>query len=39
MKDTGFTVSEENQNRVMLSYEFDPLKMKLTELISDPQKI
>ena len=39
MKDTGFTVSEENQNRVMTSYEFDPLKMKLTELISDPQKI
>ena len=23
----------------MVSYEFDPLKMKLTELISDPQKI
>ncbi len=39
MKDTGFTVSEGNQNRVMVSYEFDPLKMKLTELISDPQKI
>ncbi len=39
MKDTGFTVTEENQNRVMLSYEFDPLKKKLTELISDPQKI
>ena len=39
MKDTGFTVSQENQNRVMTSYEFDPLKMKLTELISDPQKI
>jgi len=39
MKDTGFTVSEENQHRVMVSYEFDPLKMKLTELISDPQKI
>jgi len=39
MKDTGFTISEEKQNRVMTSYEFDPLKMKLTELISDPQKI
>ena len=39
MKDTGFTVSEENQHRVMVSYEFDLLKMKLTELISDPQKI
>ena len=39
MKDTGFTVSEENQHRVMVSYEFDPLKMKLTKLISDPQKI
>ena len=39
MKDTGFTVSEENQNRVMVSYEFDPLKTKLTELISEPQKI
>jgi CubicO group peptidase (beta-lactamase class C family) len=39
MKDTGFTVSEENKNRVMVSYEFDPLKRKLTELISDPQKI
>ena len=39
MKDTGFTVSEENQHRVMVSYEFDPLKMKLTKLISDQQKI
>mgnify|MGYP003950895879 CR=1 FL=1 len=39
MKDTGFTVSQENQNRVMTSYEFDPLKMKLSELISDSQKI
>jgi CubicO group peptidase (beta-lactamase class C family) len=39
MKDTGFLVAEENQNRVMLTYEFDPLKKKLTELISDPQKI
>jgi len=39
MKDTGFTVSEENKNRVMVSYEFDTLKTKLTELISEPQKI
>jgi CubicO group peptidase (beta-lactamase class C family) len=39
MTDTGFSVSLENQNRVMQSYEFDPLKMKLTKLISDPQKI
>ena len=39
MKDTAFTVSKNNQHRVMVSYEFDPLKMKLTELISDPQKI
>ena len=39
MKDTGFTVSQENQNRVMQSYEFDPLKMKLSKLIYDPQKI
>ena len=39
MKDTGFSVSKENQKRVMVSYEFDPLKKKLSELISDPQKI
>ena len=39
MNDTGFTVSKENQKRVMVSYEFDQSKMKLTELISDPQKI
>ena len=39
MQDTGFSVSEKNQYRVMQSYEFDPLKMKLSELISDPQKI
>ncbi len=39
MKDTGFAISQENQNRVMTSYEFDPHKKKLTELISDPQKI
>ena len=38
MKDTGFTVSEENQNRVMVSYEFDPLKTKLTELILNHRK-
>ena len=39
MQDTGFSVSEQNQYRVMQSYEFNPLKMKLSELISDPQKI
>tara|TARA_B100001250_G_scaffold408036_1_gene429760 strand:+ start:597 stop:1796 length:1200 start_codon:yes stop_codon:yes gene_type:complete len=39
MNDTAFTVSKKNQNRVMVSYEFDPTKMKLSELISDPQKI
>ena len=39
MKDTGFTVSKENQKNLMVSYEYDPLKMKLTKLISDPQKI
>ena len=39
MKDTGFTVSHDDQYRVMASYEFDPVKMKLSELISDPQKI
>ena len=39
MKDTGFTVSENNQHRVMVSYEYDPAKMKLNELISEPQKI
>ena len=39
MKDTGFTVSKKNQKNLMVSYEFDPLKMKLTKLISDPQKI
>ena len=39
MKDTSFTVSSNNHNRVMTSYEFDPVKMKLSELISDPQKI
>jgi len=39
MNDTDFIVSKENQNRVMISYEYDPVKMKLSELISDPQKI
>ena len=39
MKDTGFTVSQDNQNRVMASYEYNPLKKKLSKLISDPQKI
>lgn len=39
MEDTSFTVSKNNHNRVMTSYEFDPVKMKLRELISDPQKI
>ena len=39
MKDTGFTVSKAHQNRVMVSYEYDPVKMKLSELIPDSQKI
>ncbi len=39
MQDTGFTVSNSNQYRVMTSYEFDQVKMKLSELIPDPQKI
>ena len=39
MNDTAFTVSSENQHKVMASYEYDPLKNKLSELISDPQKI
>lgn len=39
MRDTSFIVSQNNQYRVMVSYEFDPVKMKLSELISDPQKI
>ena len=39
MNDTDFIVSKENQNRVMISYEYDSVKMKLSELISDPQKI
>ena len=39
MNDTAFTVSLENQHKVMASYEYDPIKNKLSELISDPQKI
>ena len=39
MNDTAFTVSSENQHKVMASYEYDPLKNKLSELVSDPQKI
>ena len=39
MHDTAFTVSSENQHKVMASYEYDPVKNKLSELISDPQKI
>ena len=39
MNDTGFTVSKKDQNRIMLSYEYDLNKKKLSELISDPQKI
>ena len=39
MNDTAFTVSLENQPKVMSSYEYDPIKNKLSELISDPQKI
>tara|TARA_Y100001970_G_scaffold107384_1_gene134296 strand:+ start:1654 stop:2853 length:1200 start_codon:yes stop_codon:yes gene_type:complete len=39
MKDTAFTVPIKNHERVMTSYEFDPVKMNLSELISDPQKI
>ena len=39
MNDTAFTVSSENQYKVMASYEYDPLKNKLSQLISDPQKI
>ena len=39
MSDTAFAVSSENQHKVMASYEYDPVKNKLSELISDPQKI
>ena len=39
MSDTAFTVSSENQHKVMASYEYDLLKNKLSELIYDPQKI
>jgi CubicO group peptidase (beta-lactamase class C family) len=39
MSDTAFTVSSENQHKVIASYEYDPVKNKLSELISDPQKI
>ena len=39
MNETAFTVSSENQYKVMASYEYDPVKNKLSELISDPQKI
>ena len=39
MSDTAFAVSSENQYKVMASYEYDPVKNKLSELISDPQKI
>ena len=33
MHDTAFTVSLENQHKVMASYEFDPIKNNLSELI------
>ena len=39
MNDTAFTVSSENQDKVMVSYEYDPVKNKLSEFISEPQKI
>jgi len=39
MSDTAFAVSSENQYKVMASYEYDPVKNKLSKLISDPQKI
>ena len=39
MHDTAFTVPLENQHKVMASYEYDPIKNNLSELISDPQKI
>ena len=39
MYDTAFNVPLENQHKVMTSYEFDPVKNKLNELTSDPQKI
>jgi CubicO group peptidase (beta-lactamase class C family) len=39
MSDTGFTISSENHDRIMTSYEFDPLQKKLTEPIPGSQKI
>ena len=39
MNDTAFSIVEENHSRVMTSYEYDPVKSKLSELITDPQKI
>jgi len=39
MYDTDFLISPKSSNRLMQSYEFDPVNLKLTELIPDPQKI
>ncbi len=39
MYETDFIISENESNRVMQSYEYDPINNKLTKLISDSQKI
>ena len=39
MHDTDFFISEQNDSRVMQSYEFDVVHHKLREHIQDPQKI
>jgi len=39
MYDTGFLISNNAYDRVMQSYEYDSVNLKLTELISDSQKI
>jgi len=39
MYNTNFFISNKDADRVMQSYEFDPLNIKLREHILDPQKI
>ena len=39
MFETDFLIPIEKSNRLMQSYEYDPINSKLTELITDPQRI
>ena len=39
MFETDFSIPIEESNRLMQSYEYDPINSKLTELITDPQRI